>query len=64
MLANEPCLSDIDALVWTPRQGEQRIRYTCLTLLTVNQTGNAALLSATLRDPNIDLRIELHDEAE
>lgn len=64
ILSNEPLLSDVDALVWTPLDGLQRITYSRLTLPVMTKHGRPSLLSATHLDAAIDLRFEIHHKAE
>lgn len=61
-IRNEPMLNDIDALVRSPGRKEQRIRYTRLTLPVLGPANKRQLLSATLLDRGIDLRIDLLDQ--
>lgn len=61
-IRNEPMLNDIDALVRSPGRQEQRIRYTRLTLPILGPHNKRQLLSATLLDRCIDLRIDLLDQ--
>ena len=61
-IRNEPMLNDIDALVRSPGRKEQRIRYTRLTLPVLGPENDRQLLSATLLDRGIDLRIDLLDQ--
>lgn len=64
MLANEPTLMSVDAVVSDPKQGERRrMQYTRLTLPCIDRQGRTHLLSASVVDYGIDLRIEAHQEA-
>ena len=61
-IRNEPMLNDIDALVRSPGRQEQRIRYTRLTLPVIGPENRRQLLSATLLNGSIDLRLDLLDQ--
>lgn len=61
-IRNEPMLNDIDALVRSPGRKEQRIRYTRLTLPVLGPDNKRQLLSATLLDRDIDLRLDFLDQ--
>ena len=61
MLKNEPVLKDVDAIVDDPVVGRTyRANYTRLTLPLETAGGQARLLSASVTDRTIDLRVEVH----
>ncbi len=64
-IRNEPMLNDIDARVLSPGSHEHRVYYTRLTLPVIGPDNRFQLLSATLLDSDIDLRVDLlHQESE
>lgn len=65
LILDEPTLMDVDAIVDDPLVREQRrLQYTRLAL-PIGPVGQAShLLTATLSDPHVDLRVEFHNELE
>jgi len=55
--SNQPRLEDIDAVVRWPHAGRTRLRYKRLLLPINNRGPEPLLLSASLMDPSIDLRV-------
>lgn len=55
--APEPVLEDIDAIVRWPHSGRTRLRYKRLMLPLTHEDGSQLLLSASVMDNRIDLRI-------
>ncbi len=59
-LTDQPTLSDADVIVTNPRERtRRRIQYSRLTLPISNNNGKQLLLSASLVDPDINLRVEV-----
>lgn len=54
-----PLLCDVDAIMQTPRLGRARIRYKRLLFPSRSIAGGAWLLTSSVLDPTIDLRIDL-----
>ncbi|MFM9941301.1 MAG: hypothetical protein ACKVP7_17600 [Hyphomicrobiaceae bacterium] len=57
MVANVPRIEDIDAIVRWPHAGRTRLRYKRLLVPLQTGAGEPLLLSASLMDPRIDLRV-------
>lgn len=55
----EPILSDVDAIMKTPRLGRARVRYKRVLLPTRSAAKGTWLLTASVLDPTIDLRVDL-----
>ena len=65
ILANEPTLTKVDAIVSDPAQGrKRRMQYARLTLPLVTPDGETQLLSASVIDRSINLQLEVNQEAE
>ena len=61
MLIDEPTLADVDVIVDNPVSGgSRRIQYLRLTIPITESSGEQLLLSASVGDPSIDLRVEVH----
>lgn len=61
MIANRPQLHDVDAIVHDPSVGHMyRANYSRLTVPIIDRHGQARLLSTSLTDRSIDLRVEIH----
>ena len=65
LLMNEPHLSDVDAIISDPKDGTQfRGLYSRLTLPVPAPGGGTMLLSASLLDPKINLRVHFQEQDE
>jgi hypothetical protein len=58
MSAGGPCLEDVDAIINRPDGGRRRVRYRRLILTGQKKKGPLSVLSASVIDDSIDLRIE------
>ncbi|MEQ1611673.1 MAG: hypothetical protein ABL904_02890 [Hyphomicrobiaceae bacterium] len=59
MKLNSPVLCDVDAIMNTSKLGRARIRYKRLFLPTRSIGGGAWLLTSSILDPTIDLRVDM-----
>lgn len=59
MKSNAPVLCDVDAIMNTRKLGRARVRYKRLFLPTRGIGGGAWLLTSSVLDPTIDLRVDL-----
>jgi hypothetical protein len=57
-----PTLCDVDAIMSTPRLGRARLRYKRLYLPSRGLGGGTWLLTSSILDPTIDLRVNLLDK--
>ena len=58
MNAGGPCLEDVDAIINRPDGGRRRVRYRRLILTGQKKKGPLSVLSASVIDDSIDLRVE------
>jgi hypothetical protein len=58
MRAGAPCLEDVDAIINRPGGGRRRVRYRRLILTGQKKKGPLSVLSASVIDDSIDLRVE------
>jgi hypothetical protein len=58
MKGSEPCLEDVDAIINKPDGGRRRVRYRRLILTGQKRKGPLSVLSASVIDDSIDLRVE------
>ena len=58
MNAGGPCLEDVDAIINRPDGGRRRVRYRRLILTGQKKKGPLSVLSASIIDDSIDLRVE------
>jgi hypothetical protein len=59
MSAGRPTICDVDAIMSTPRLGRARLRYKRLFLPSRGMGGGTWMLTSSILDPTIDLRVEL-----
>lgn len=60
--SGEPALCDVDAIIDTPRLGRARVRYKRLFLPARGAGNGTWLLTSSILDPTIDLRVEVLDK--
>ncbi len=60
--AAQPMICDVDAIMTTPRLGRARLRYKRLFLPSQGMGGGTWLLTSSILDPTIDLRVDLLDK--
>lgn len=58
MRVGAPCLEDVDAIINRPGGGRRRVRYRRLILTGQKKKGPLSVLSASVIDDSIDLRVE------
>jgi hypothetical protein len=62
LAAGTPTLCDVDAIMTTPKLGRARLRYKRLYLPARGIGGGTWLLTSSILDPTIDLRVNLFDK--
>ncbi len=65
MLAGQPMLCEADVIIEDPvSEASRRIQYLRLTLPIIDANGEDGLLSASVSDPSVNLRVEVDHEPE
>jgi hypothetical protein len=63
LISDMPTISDVDAVINTPKIGRARVRYKRIFLPSRSIGGGTWMLTSSILDPTIDLRVDLLNKA-